>query len=330
MKVLVTGACGYLGGQIVEELVSHGRQVRALYRFKCHNDWSDNPNIELVKGDILDKDSLSEAVKNCAQIYHVAALSKSWSKDPSLYYKTNVEGTMNLIEVAMIEGINDIVITSSAGAIGPARKGDLVTETQERWVNFFDDYERSKALMNERVQEYIAKGANIRLVCPTRIFGPGSLLTDGSIVSKILKKYVGGRWKIQIGRGNAIGNYAFIRDVVQGHILAMENGRPGEAYLIGSFNASFTELFNEVDRITGKKQRLVKIPFFLISAYAIFVGALAKLFKFNPVITWGWTNKIRHNWATDLSKAKEELGYNPTSLHEAMEQTIEWIKRERK
>lgn len=330
MKVLVTGGGGFLGGELIRRLVAENHEVTGLYRTTCHFDWDTDNKVHLVKGNLLDKDSLYEAVKGCEQIYHVGALSKSWSKDPSLFYKVNVLGTINLIEVAKELGVKRIVVTSSAGAIGPAEKGKMVSENQCRLVDFFGDYESSKFIMNEKIQDYVRDGMDIRIVCPTRVFGPGNLSTDGSIVTKMIKKYLEGTWRVKLGKGDDLGNYAFIDDVVQGHVLAMKNGKSGEKYLIGSFNDTFNGILQTVDEIAQKKRKLIGIPFGLIWFYATFVGKLAAVFNFNPLITVAWTRKLRQNWETDLSKAINELGYKPTPEKVAIEKTINWIKEKQK
>lgn len=329
MRILVTGAGGYLAEQIIVRLSNAGHSVSAMYR-SGYNNSLQLENVDWVKGDLMDSESLKNAVSGCDEVYHVAAFAKSWAKDPKLFYEVNVGGTINLIEASKDAGVKRMVVTSTAGAIGPAPKGKLVTEDQYRRVDFYGDYESSKFIMNEKILDYVRKGMDIRIVCPTRIFGPGNLDSKGSTMTQILRSYVKGKWKIQLGSGTDRANYVFIDDVVQGHLLAMEKGRAGEKYLIGSFNESFAGLMRTLAEVSGKKYRLYKIPFGLLGFYANVVGGIANVFNFDPVITKDWVSKLHQNWEADISKAANELGFKPTLKEEALKKTVKWINEETK
>lgn len=328
MKILVTGAGGYLAEQLILCLAEQGHSVNAMYRTNFRDVLKDRENVTLIHGDLLSKDTLYNAVEGCDEVYHIAALAKSWAKDPKVFYDINVGGTINLLEVAKESGVKRIVVTSTAGAIGPAPDGKLVVEDQYRRVDFFGDYESSKFIMNERIMDYVRKGMDIRIVCPTRIFGPGNLDSTGSMMTQIIRSYLKGKWRIQLGNGADRANYAYIDDVIQGHLLAMEKGSAGEKYLIGSFNDSFEGIIGTVSRISGKKYRLFNISFGILRFYANFVGGIANVFNFDPVITKDWVGKLSQNWETDISKARTELGFKPTSEEEAIRNTVEWIMSE--
>ncbi len=329
MRILVTGAGGYLADQIIVRLSKSGHSVSAMYR-STFNKSLQLENVDWIKADLMDFESLKIAVEGCDEVYHIAAFARSWAKDPKVFYEVNVGGTINLIEAAKEANVKRMVVTSSAGAIGPAQEGKMVTEDQYRMVNFFGDYESSKFIMNEKILDYVRKGMDIRIVCPTRIFGPGKLDTKGSTMTQILRSYLKGKWRIQLGNGSDRANYVYIEDVVEGHLLAMQNGRAGEKYLIGSFNESFSGLMNSLAEVSGRKYRLINIPFGLLSIYAKLVSGVANALNFDPVITKDWVNKLHRNWETDISKAMKDLGYKPTSKKEALEKTVEWINKEAK
>lgn len=326
MKILVTGAGGYLAEQLISRLSSEGHTVNALYRSGYRSELDKIPNVQLIHGDLMSKDTLYKAVEGCDEIYHVAAYAKSWAKDPKVFYEVNVGGTINLLDVAQELGVKRIAVTSTAGAIGPAPAGMLVTEDQYRRVDFFGDYESSKFIMNERILDYVLKGMDVRMVCPTRIFGPGNLDSKGSLMTQIFQKYLKGKWRIQLGSGQDRASYAFIDDVVEGHLLAMKNGKAGEKYLIGSFNDSFEGVMSTLARVSNKKYRLINVPFGVLNFYANLVGGIANMFSFDPVITKDWVRKLEQNWEADVSKAKKELGFVPTSEEEAIKKTVDWIK----
>jgi len=323
MRILVTGAGGYFGARLCQRLCEDGHHVVALIHSRKNELLSKLPNLEQVNGNICDPDFMDKIMEGIDQVYHVAAFARSWAKDPREFYKVNVGGTLTVLEAAEKNKVQKVVVTSTAGTIGPVPKGKTkVTEDQVRDVRFYGDYEMSKIMADERVQHFVRKGMNVSIVCPTRIFGPGRTDTIGASLTKVLQKYAAGKWRINMG-GRDMGNYVFIDDVVQGHLLVMEKGRPGEKYLIGSFNDSIRGLFKGIDEIRGHSHLTVTVPLWLLKFYAAASRGLGDLFKFDPVVTIDWVEKISRNWATDSEKAKNELGYVPTDKITALKATIE-------
>ncbi|NND32111.1 MAG: NAD-dependent epimerase/dehydratase family protein, partial [Saprospiraceae bacterium] len=145
MKTLVTGATGYLGIPLVKALVCRGMPVRALIRTESKSHHIRHPLVELVKGDITDSKSLKRAVKGCDQIFHLAAFAGIWTRNPQLYYQVNVEGTRNLLSLAIEEGVRKVVLTSTAGVMGPVvNQGVPVNEQTVYKPTFFSLYDESK------------------------------------------------------------------------------------------------------------------------------------------------------------------------------------------
>jgi nucleoside-diphosphate-sugar epimerase len=325
MKVLVTGAGGYLGEALCKKLAGDGIEVIALIHSKENKELGRFPNICQVKGTIEDRKFLEKNLVNVDQVYHVAAFARSWAKNPTVFYKVNVGGTINLLEACKTNNVQKIVIVSTAGTIGPAPENQsLVTENQYRTTRFFGDYEMSKIIADEKVLRYVKDGMNITTICPTRIFGPGNTDTLGSTLTKIISKYVHGKWHFKFGNRKDNANYVYIDDVVQGMILAMKNGRSGEKYIIGSFNSTMNDILSSVDEIMGRTKITFNVPFWALKTYSILISGIANLFKFDPVITPDWIEKINHNWAANINKAIVELEYQPTNKEEALRKTINW------
>lgn len=329
MKALVTGAGGFLAGEIVKRLAERGEQVKAMYRSGYDPAFDESNLIEPVKADLMDVQSIHKALEGCDRVYHVAAFSNNWARDLSVFYHINVGGAINLIEVCKEKGINKIVITSSAGTIGPAQTMDgYAYEDHYRTINFFGDYESSKFIVDEKAQHYVRNhGMDIRMVCPTRIFGPGKKDSKGNIITNIINKYITGKWHWKLGDGKDQACYAFIEDVVEGHVLAMDKGKAGEKYLIGSFNTTFIEFIQTVSEVSGKKNWMVSIPFPVLSFLSVVLTTLSKIFTFDPILTPEWMQKLQQNWWADTSKAQRELGFKPHTQKEAIEKTIEWLKQ---
>ncbi len=327
MRILVTGAGGYVGEELCKSLSkSTNVEIIALIHSKENSELLKYSNIIQVKGSIEDKDFMFSISKNIDQVYHIAAYARSWSDDPRNFYSVNVGGTINLIEGCLKNGVKKIVITSTAGTIGPSPDNStLITEEQYRRIRFFGDYEMSKIIADERIHSYVRQGMDIVTICPTRIFGPGNSETLGSTLTTIIRKYIQGKWHFRIGKGRDNANYVYIDDVIKGLILAMQNGKAGEKYIIGSFNSNMNDLLKSIDVIMGRKSRFsISIPIWLLLFYAFTIVPFARMFKFDPVITYDWIEKIRHNWAADITKAQEELNYMPTKKEDALRKTIDW------
>lgn len=322
MKILVTGTGGFIASNLALKLAESGNEVRALYRSKI-NAGLHHPCIELVKGDILDKTILAKAAEGCEKIFHVAALANNWAKNAQQFYDVNVAGTENVIRAGKLSGVKKIVVTSTAGTVGPSPDGNPVTEKQSSTL--FGHYEKSKKESEDKVFEFVEKGMDIVIVNPTRVFGPGEL-SKSNAVTKIIHKYIEKKWKFIPGNGENIGNYAFVEDVVNGHILAMEKGKPGERYLLGGHNVSFNEFINIVSEVSGIKNKLAPIPLGFIGIIGLAEDMAALIFGREPQITYAWVKKYKANWTTSVEKAEKELGYTITPLKEAVQKTIKWLK----
>jgi farnesol dehydrogenase len=172
----------------------------------------------------------------------------------------------------------------------------------------------------------VKEGSDIVIVNPTRVFGPGPLVKSNS-VTKIIHKYINGKWRFQPGTGNEIGNYAFVEDVISGHILAMEKGKAGERYILGGENASYLQFINSIAEVHGKKYSLIKIPLGFFTIYGSFSDWLASTFSIEPMITKNWVKKYKENWIVSSEKAQREIDYKITPMKSAISQTIEWLNQ---
>ena len=225
-KVFVSGATGFIGIQLVKRLIGSGNKVHALYRSESKADLIRIEGVTLFKGDIMDTHCLSRAMKGCSQAYHVAAYATVWSKDPSLFFRFNVDGTLNVLEAARLTGIDRMVVTSTAGILGPSEK-DPVNENSPVPSSFFTLYEDSKYKMEQKLKKHLDTKPEVVIVNPTRVYGPG-FLSKSNGMSLMIKKYIAGNWRFIPGDGKRMGNYVYVEDVVTGHLLAMEKGISGE------------------------------------------------------------------------------------------------------
>lgn len=327
MTILVTGATGYIGSKLTSKLAAQGHDIRLLCRTAPSLPEFQKPNIKIYTGDITDTASLKPAMEQVDQLYHLAAYARLWAKDPSTFYKLNVQGLDNVLAAAQDAGISKVVYTSTAGVIGPSKEKPM-TESDPRITGFFNLYESTKSESEDVARDYAEKGLHVTILNPSRIYGPG-FDTGSNPFTKIMEMYIKGSWKIIPGSGNDIGSYPFIDDVVDGHIAAMEKGRSGERYILGGVNASFNELMSLIKKYTGINRKLKHIPFFFLDLLSRMMLLNAKISGKPPMITPDWVAKYKYDWALDSSKAIRELGYRIRPLEEGVKETINWIKANR-
>lgn len=324
MKVFVSGATGFIGIQLVKRLVKEGHEVHALFRSEFKANLIRHPGVKLCKGDILDHESLDHAMAGCEEAYHTAAFAGVWAKDPELVFRLNVDGAINVIEAAGRQGVRRVVLTSTAGILGPSAN-EAVHESSPAPESFFTDYEASKFQLEKQLLGRTDTDPEVVIVNPTRVYGPG-YLSESNGVTKMIKQYVEGKWRLIPGKGNSSGNYVFVEDVVTGHLLAMLKGRPGERYVLGGENISYNQLFEFVREASGVRKKLFKIPLWIMLAAAGVMKGFSKISGLPPLIVPNLVRKFNHNWIVSSEKAIRELGYQPINALTGIQLTVKWIK----
>lgn len=325
-KIVVTGASGMTGAALVLRLAAEGNNVVAFCRSAIPV-FKTTPNISWCPGDIQDPAMLAAAFEGASEVYHLAAIANHWAPDPRLFYTTNVQGTINVLEAAMAAKVRRVVVTSSVGVIGPAEKGSTVPITEEhvRTVAFFNDYEASKAMMHERVNAYVRAGIDIVLVLPARVWGPGSIDPKNS-VAYYLSRYFHNKTIPIPGNGKVVGNFVHVDDVVEGHILAMAKGRSGESYFLGGQNLTMDEITDHFEKFKQRRAKGMHVPFFLIRILAAVEGLLADWFKRYPVSAQSSITKLGYSCPVSSEKARTELGYEPMSFESALALAWAWLE----
>lgn len=326
MKIFITGATGYIGNNLSKKLADEGNIIHALCRNENVNVLS-HPNIKIFKGDITNKASIENAIKDCEQVYHLAAYARVWAKDMSIFYKLNVDGLRNVLDAAQNSSVQKIVFTSTAGTLGPSGS-QPVKEDDARIGKPFTDYEISKTQAENLCKEYCNKyGMHIVTVNPPRIYGHG-IITESNAVTRLIKLYMAGKWKITPGDGKRTGNYVYIDDIVNGHILAMQKGRSDERYILAGVNASYNEFFYLLAKITGKKISLIKMPVWLMMIAGNAMQLYTNITGKPPLLTPPWIKKYYYDWSLSSEKAQHELGYTFISLEEGLQKTVDWLKQQ--
>lgn len=323
MKCFLTGITGFIGSNLAKRLVEEGYQVNALIRNPHHPDLPDLTNVQYFTGDLHDKQVLQDAMEACEIAYHLAAYAKPWSKYPNDYYRINVEGAVNVFSAARDAGVSKLVFTSSAATISPSDGHETSDESTPRVVPYFNAYESTKAEAEQKAIEFSHNGLPVVIVNPSRVYGPGPINPSNSVTRMILG-YNKGKWRIIPGNGKKKGNYVFIDDVVDGHILAAQKGRAGERYILGGDNLSFDELFQVLSEVCGRQHSMFHLPLPLMLAAARLMEAQVKITGIPPLITASFVKKYLSHWSLSSEKAVQELGYHITPFDKGVQRTLEW------
>jgi len=329
MKCMVTGATGFIGHSLVNELLKQNAVVHVLVRSKQKLAPEFLHQVTVFEGDLHEPGVLDTAMKDCDYVFHLAGFTAVWSKDKTLASYINAEGTRNILNASIRNHISKVVFTSTAGTLPPSEQDQPVDENSPAPPDYLTDYERSKRQAELVCAEFADRGLDVVIVNPTRVYGPG-LLNKSNSVTILIKKYLDGTWRFIPGDGLQTGNYAYIGDVVRGHIYALEKGKPGERYILGGENVSFNRLFEIIGETGGKKHTLFSVPDFAVAAFAnvelFFADHLGK----PPLITPAWVKRYNQNRLVTSRKATAELGYHVTPLAEGIKKTIVWLNSNKK
>jgi dihydroflavonol-4-reductase len=317
--VLVTGASGFLGWHVARLLIERGHTVRALVRPGSR---VDSPGVESVTGDLCDPDSLARALAGAGALFHVAADYRLWSKDPAELYRSNVDGTRNLLAAAERAGLERVVYTSTVGCIGVPKGGIGDESTAVTLGDMVGAYKRSKFLAEQVARDFAARGLPVVIVNPTAPIGDHDVkpTPTGRIVVDFLK----GAMPAFIDTGL---NVVDARDVAQGHLLAFECGRAGERYILGSENMTLAQILGELARITGRKPPTVRLPYAVAYCAGVCSTAWAEITGRPPRVPLDAVRMARKKMWVTHEKARRELGFQPRPAVQALARAVEWFER---
>ena len=327
--VLVTGASGFLGWHVARVLLERGYPVRALLRQGSRIDGLDKAglDVERVTGDLRDAASLERAVAGCGLLFHVAADYRLWAPDPRDLYRSNVEGTRNLLQAAKLAGVERVVYTSTVGCIGIPQVGigNSGIGDEETPVSIGDmagDYKRSKFLAERVALEFARGGLPVVVVNPTAPVGDHDVKPTPT--GKIVLDFLNGDMPAFIDTGL---NVVDVRDTAEGHVLACERGRSGERYILGSENLTLARILQELARITGRKAPTMKLPYAVAYCAGVCSTAWAGITGIPPRVPLDAVRMARKKmWVTHL-KAERELGFRPGPAEQALARAVEWFSR---
>jgi dihydroflavonol-4-reductase len=328
MKSLVIGSTGLLGIALVYELSSRGKEVKATVRQNSSGralNLLKELDVEIVNTDIRDRDSIDKALDYVDDVYHAAALFKTWLPDPGEFERTNVEGTRNVLEACLKKNVRRIVYTGSHGILGLTDYPEYADESTPVLKHQFAKapYLESKYRAEQIVRKYIQQGLDIVITNPVGMIGIndfGANITNKYIKStaqdKLPKFYV-----------DAYVCLVDSRDVAAGHVLAMEKGKKGERYLLGGENITFKEYFSYLYELAEIEGTLIEIPLFLLLPFSYFLKWKAEVFSSPPALTPDSVKFLMKRTRYSSRKAQEELGYRFRPVKESIREVYQWFKK---
>ena len=323
MKVLVTGATGFVGAAVARALNAAGLEVRVLVRRDSDLRNLRHLKVEQAYGDLRDRASLRRALSGCSQLYHVAAHYALWAKDPSVFYEVNVTGTRTLLETARELSTGRIVYTSTIGAIGlPAHGGLGTEETPVSLSQMAGDYKRSKYLAEQEVLKLARAGLPVVIVNPSAPVGEGDIKPTPT--GQMIVDFMKGRMWAYIDTGM---NLVDVDDVAVGHLRAMERGRVGERYILGNRNLSLREIFEILSGLTGVPAPRIKLPWQAVLPLAHLNRWMADYLTHRPPrIPLEGVRMAKYRMHYDCNKAVRELGLPQTPAETALEKAVKWFR----
>ena len=319
--VFVTGSAGHVGANLVRRLVNDGVRVRVLLRHEDNNEGLENLEVERVYGDIRDLDATRQALAGCQGVYHVAAMISTIEGNRAYrrqVYECNVLGTRNVLQAAREANAGRVVVTGSFSAVGydldnPSAPSDETMQfyPMERTM----PYERSKALVEHECWRAAAMGQDVIVATCCAVIGAEDYFP--SRLGRTLCDYTNGKLHAYVD-----GGFEFVaaRDIVEGHILCMRNGRSGEKYIFSSEYKTISEIIDLYEEVSGIPRPRRRIPVLAMLAFSEVASFYLSRFHpgFPQRFTPGAIRLLKKRRHANLAKAKTELGYQPTSIRDAV------------
>jgi farnesol dehydrogenase len=319
--ILLTGATGYLGSQIAQELAARRIPFRILVRDASRLPFdAAQAGCEVVTGDLRDLSAVRKALSGARTVIHTAALVKMWVRDRGDFWRVNVEGLQNLLRVASESGVERIIYTSSFIALGPS--SDVNSgEGLRHGGPYSNEYEETKAQALAWLRDEGFRQFPVVALFPGIIYGPGPK-TEGNLVGGMIDQYLAGKFPGVLGSGEQRWSFSFNADVVAAHLAALEKANVGEEYVLGGDNRSLNDFFRLLGDISGVHRPVRHLPFVAGKMVGTIEVARARWLGHRPQLTPGVVEIFKHDWVYSSAKASRELGYRVTTLEEGLRRTL--------
>ena len=321
MKVFVTGGTGFIGGHVVRALRDRGDEVRALVRSPDKGQALAELGCQLVAGDLSGKEAIARGMEGCDAAIHGAAVYEVGipESEHRAMYEANVIGTENVLRAALEAKLPKVVYVSTVAAFGNTA-GQVVDEAYEHpGTSFTSYYEETKTEAHRLAKRLIAdQSLPCVIVQPGGVYGPH----DQSAVGRQMSQFLAGRMPF-LAFPDLGFNMVHVDDVAAGVLLALDKGRPGEAYVLGGQITTMRELIQTLARVAGKKAPSRALPTGLMKAMTPFGPIVGKLMGQGPNLRELISSADNVTFWAKHDKAMAELGYSPRGLEQGLRDTLE-------
>lgn len=318
--ILVTGGTGHLGNVLVRGLEELGQPVRILALPGEDTTALEGTNAEILRGNILDSDSLDQAVQGVDTIFHMAALVSIEPGREDLLHRVNVDGTKNVLTSALKAGVRKFIYTSSIHALARPPLGVPIDENQPfDTQNEAGPYDRTKALASVEVLKANQKGLDAVILCPTGVIGPYDYRRSemGEQIIEWMNRKVSFLVK-------GAFDWVDVRDVAQAHILASQKGVPGQTYIVGGHRVSLAGIQAAVARLVDNRALAITIPLPLAIWATYLTDLYYKINRKRPRFTRYSLETVNSNSEISFGRAQTELGYQPRPFVQTIQDTVTW------
>ena len=320
-NIFLTGSTGILGKPLLKKLVNEGHTVYALSRNKIYDDFLNSNNAKVINGDLISDDIYEQLrEKSIEAIFHVAGVNKKCQKDPSSMFRTNIEGTKQMLELGNRLNIEKFVYTSSAVTLGE-QKGSIGNENSIHRGTFLSDYEESKYLAEE-VAFAFNKEFEFVSINPSSVQGPGRISGTAKLLISTLNKKFPPLIKSSV-------SVVDIDDCTEGHYLGLIKGRNNERYVLNSFRLDVDTLIENLRSITSWNGSPIYISKQLLVGLGPLFDIFGKFTSLGGVICGETIRVLTHGHLYDGQKAQKELGLNYTPIEDFIFKTIAWLNSEK-
>ncbi len=320
MKVAVTGGNGLVGANLVRLLVDKGYKVKALVHHNANA--LKGPDIEILKGDILDEKILTRLFTGVDVVFHAAAIISIGGFSYKTIYKANVEGTRQVFYAAKKSGVKTMVHFSSIDALQPPENDKWFSEACIPATRSVSYYKKTKALAQRWLQQQKGNGMKVVVLNPTAIFGPYDF--KPSFIGEFMIKVMHKKLPAIVNGGY---NWVDVRDVAIAAVSAAEKGKDGENYLVPGHWASLKEMILIIENITNRKLMPPQVPYWLATTGLPFLRAWALFTQSRPLYT-AQSLSIIKNSSKNISyeKARKVLNYRPRPFKQTVFDTLAWME----
>ena len=328
MNCFVTGASGFIGANLVHELVARGHHVKALVRPGADLRGLAGVDFVRVPGDVADRAALAAGMRGCDWCFHVAASYHLWLRDYAPMFAANVDGTRNVLETAAAAGCSRIVYTSTVGCIGlPRAVNGVVTPTDETTpvteAQMSNPYKLSKWRGEVVARELAAAGLPVVIVNPSAPVGPRDVKPTPT--GQVIVDFLNRQMPAYLDTGL---NWVHVRDVALGHILAAEKGRVGERYILGHADGNWTmkQAFAVLAEISGLPAPKFQVPYTVALLAAHADETISRVTGKPPKAPLAGVRMARYKMFFNPAKAIRELGLPQTPPRQALADAVAWFR----